>query len=353
VSVKIYILQSKAVKGLVLQLRKFGDAFCSMTIAKEKWYFEIKDLLQQSKAYTAEGACASYIPALHNADPSALGVYLISPTGAKAFFGDWNTQFTLQSVSKIINFLVACETRGIEKVLEKVDVEPTGDAFDSIIRLEAHKPGKPFNPMINAGALTVASMLPGQSYREKFDVFTDTMQRMIHKYITVNEEVYQSERSTAYRNKALAYYLKSLGYLDGNVEDALEVYFRECSIMVTTEVLAEIGLILACDGYNPLLHSQVIAKKSARIVKSLMVTCGMYNASGKFAAHVGIPAKSGVSGAILATVPSHFSIGSSGNPFIHGCGIGVYGPAIDSFGNSTGGVTFLSKLSDAWNLSVF
>jgi glutaminase len=322
-----------------------------MTITHEKWSIEVQELLQQSKAFTSDGACATYIPALREADPSSVGISLISPDGVKASLGEWNTRFTLQSVSKIINFIAACETRGIEKILEQVDVEPTGDAFDSIIRLEAHKPGKPFNPMINAGAITVASMLPGFTHTEKFAAFRDIMRRMLNKDISVNEDVYRSERDTANRNKALAYYLKSLGYLDGHVEDALEVYFRECSVEVTTEDLAEIGLILACDGYHPLLNSQVISKKSARVVKSLMVTCGMYNASGKFAAFVGIPAKSGVSGAILATVPMR--VGNPAIPFTSGCGIGIYGPAIDEFGNSTAGFAFLRKLSEAWDLSVF
>lgn len=315
------------------------------------WLVALQEFLNQSKMYTKDGACASYIPALRNADPSALGVCLISPNGGTASVGEWDTEFTMQSVSKIINFLAACESRGIEQVLEKVDVEPTGDAFDSIIRLEAHKPGKPFNPMINAGAITVASMLSGETHEEKFDVFQTIMRNILDKDVRVNEDVYRSERESAHRNRALAYYLKSLGYLDGRVEDALEVYIRQCAVAATAHDLAEIGLVLACDGYHPFRKSRVVSKTSARIVKSLMATCGMYNASGKFAAFVGIPAKSGVSGAILATIPQRAI--ASDIPFRDGCGIGVYGPAIDEYGNSTGGLALLRKLSEEWDLTVF
>lgn len=318
---------------------------------EEKWLVELQDFRQQSKSYTSKGQCASYIPALRSADPSALGVCVMSPDGITVSAGEWDTPFTLQSVSKIINFLAACESCGIEQVLDKVDVEPTGDAFDSIIRLEAHKPGKPFNPMINAGAITVASMLSGSSHEEKFDGFRNIMKKMLDKDTYVNESVYRSERESAHRNRALAYYLKSLGYLQGEVEDALEVYIRECAVMATAHDLAEIGLVLACDGYHPLRESRVVSKRSARIVKSLMLTCGMYNASGKFAAFVGIPAKSGVSGAILGTVPQRET--GTEIPFRDGCGIGIYGPAIDEYGNSTGGLELMRKLSDEWDLTIF
>lgn len=315
------------------------------------WMMQLEQWVHTYRATVSNGTTASYIPALQKVNPASLGICVLAIDNTTLKVGDWNIPFTLQSVSKVINFLAACESRGMETILEKVDVEPTGDAFDSIIRLEAHKPGKPFNPMINAGAITVASMLPGTTAKEKFDVFLSLMEHMLGRRPEVNVEVYASELEHAHRNRALAHYLKGLGYLEADVETALEVYTRECAVEVNTEDVAEIGLILSKDGYNPRTGEQVLSKQAARITKSLMVTCGMYNASGKMAAFIGVPSKSGVSGAILATVPERNR--ASDNPFATGCGIGIYGPAIDDVGNSVAGVALLKRMSEDWDLGIF
>jgi glutaminase len=231
-----------------------------------------------------------------------------------------------------------------------VDVEPTGDAFNSIIRLEMHKPGKPFNPMINAGAITIASLLPGESSQNKLEFLDVFIEKMIGKRPTINEEVFRSEWQTAHRNRALAYYLKETGFLESEVEESLEVYLKLCSIEVNTEDIALIGLILAHDGYHPIRKEQVLPKNVAKLAKALMLTCGMYNASGKFAAFVGLPAKSGVSGGIMALVPPSVR---KELPFQNGCGIGIYGPAIDEYGNSLTGVKLLKHIAQEWDLSIF
>ena len=189
-------------------------------------------------------------------------------------------------------------------LLERVDVEPTGDAFNSIIRLEIHKPGKPFNPMINAGAITIASLLPGTSVQEKLESIY-VLLKNDREASAINEIVFQSEWETAHRNRALAYYLKENGFLESDVEETLEVYLKQCSIEINTEDIALIGLILAHDGYHPIRKEQVLPKEVARLTKALMLTCGMYNASGKFAAFIGLPAKSGVSGGIMTLVPQN------------------------------------------------
>lgn len=217
--------------------------------------------------------------------------------------GEWNVPFTLQSISKVISFIAACMNRGISYVLDRVDVEPTGDAFNSIIRLEIHKPGKPFNPMINAGAITVASLLPGETAHDKLEYLFSVFEKLIGKRPHVHEEVFRSEWQTAHRNRALAYYLKETNFLEADVEETLEVYLKQCAMEGTTEDIALIGLILAHDGYHPIRREQVIPKDVAKLAKALMLTCGMYNASGKYAAFVGVPAKSGVSGGIMALVP--------------------------------------------------
>lgn len=302
------------------------------------------------RSFAREGHCASYIPALGKANLSQLGICISGPNGSAIKSGDWQSTFTLQSISKVISFMAACVAHGIPYVLDRVDVEPTGDPFNSIIRLEMHKPGKPFNPMINAGAITIASLLPGDSPKSKLEFVDEFIEKMIGKRLMLNREVFQSEWQTAHRNRALAYYLKETGFLEAGVEETLEVYLKLCSLEVNTEDIALIGLILAHDGYHPIQKVQILPKEVARLTKALMLTCGMYNASGKFAAFVGLPAKSGVSGGILALVPP--SMKGKG-PFQGGCGIGIYGPAIDDFGNSLTGVKLLQHIAQEWDLCIF
>ncbi|WP_042352914.1 glutaminase [Bacillus massiliigorillae] len=311
----------------------------------------VQEWVNQYKSYTELGQCAAYIPALKRADPSQLGICMMGADGSMIKSGDCEVPFTLQSISKVISFIDACMEHGIPYVLERVDVEPTGDAFNSIIRLEMHKPGRPFNPMINAGAITVSALLGGKSPQEKVDTLCAFIEKMIGKRPVVNEEVFESEWHTAHRNRALAHYLKETGFLECSVEEALEVYLRQCSIEVNAEDIAMIGLILALDGYHPIKKEQIFSKEIARITKALMVTCGMYNASGKFAAFVGVPAKSGVSGGIVAAIPP--SVKSEDTPFPNGCGIGIYGPAIDEFGNSVAGVKLLEHVAKTWDFTIF
>ncbi|WP_342440949.1 glutaminase [Lysinibacillus sp. FSL K6-0075] len=306
--------------------------------------------VSQYRAAANEGQCASYIPALAQKDPNQLAVAIIGTEGHEIKAGDTEELFTLQSVSKVITFILACMDRGLPYVLERVDVEPTGDTFNSIIRLESHQPGKPFNPMINAGAITVSSMLAGHSPQEKVTKILQFLEQIIGKQLSINEEVFESEWQTANRNRALAYYLMDSGFLDCSVDAALEVYLKQCAIEVNVSDLAMIGLVIANDGYHPLLKKQLFPKQVAKLAKALMVTCGMYNASGKFAAFIGLPAKSGVSGAILAAVPGHASLNS---PFPTGCGIGIYGPAIDPIGNSVAGVQLLKHLATEWDMTIF
>jgi glutaminase len=317
---------------------------------KEQRKDHLDEWVKHFRTFASEGQCASYIPALGKVDVSLLGICIVGSNGQTLKSGDWQSTFTLQSISKVISFIAACITRGISYVLDRVDVEPTGDPFNSIIRLEMHKPGKPFNPMINAGAITIASLLPGYSTKDKLEVVYQLIERMIDKYPIGNEAVFQSEWQTAHRNRALAYYLKETGFLEAEVEDTLEVYLKLCSLKVSVEDIALIGLILAHDGFHPIKNIQIFPKEVARLTKALMLTCGMYNASGKIAAFVGLPAKSGVSGGILSLVPPSVK---SDWPFQDGCGIGIYGPAIDEYGNSLTGVKLLKHIAQEWELCIF
>lgn len=313
---------------------------------------QLEEWVKQYKELGRKGTFADYIPALQKSNSTDLGITVMGVDGTAFHAGTWATSFTLQSISKIITFILACMQKDLSTVLKYVDVEPTGDPFNSIIRLEANSHGKPFNPLINAGAITVCSLLTGEHAEEKLGPIIDFIEEMIDRRPQVNEEVFQSERKTGFRNRALAYFLKETGYLKGDVETALDVYFSQCSIELNTAELAQIGLILSQDGYHPFKKRRLFDAKIAKVAKALMLTCGLYNSSGKLAAFIGVPAKSGVSGGILATVPARAST-SQKNPFPEGCGIGIYGPAIDSVGNSYAGTNLLKQLSIAWELNIF
>lgn len=300
----------------------------------------IQIIYEHAQLMTSKGKAASYIPALAEADATAFSVSLMSMDD-KIELGDCTKTFTLQSVVKVLSFMVAAQHHGIEEIMRYVDVEPTGDSFNSIVRLESNH-NKPFNPMINAGAITIASLLPGQSMFDKVKSVTSFIEKIVNKQVSVNNEVYMSEYHSADYNRAIAYILQANSFLKSDVEEALQVYLQLCSISVNSSDLAKIALYLATNGQN---SEAACSKKVINIAKALMMTCGMYNFSGKFAAFVGLPAKSGVSGAIIAVVKDG-EIEHLKGPI----GIGLYGPAIDDVGNSVAGIDFLAKLSKQYDL---
>lgn len=310
----------------------------------EKW-------VEENRGHVVLGTTAQYIPALGNEDPAQLGICMIDEEGNYYAAGDTEKEFTLQSVSKALSFIAVCCHYGLDYVLERVDVEPTGEAFNSIIPFEIHRPNKPFNPFINAGAITVSALLPGQTPQKKFQFLLEFLEKLVGHPLEMDQEVYDSEWQTSHRNRALAYYLKEANFLDIEVEEALDIYISQCAIKMNVKDLALIGLIIGYDGYNPITKERHFSDDIAQVVKVLMVTCGMYNSSGNFAAHVGIPAKSGVSGGILAAVPP--KLHSQTYAFRAGAGIGVYGPAIDVQGNSAAGTMMLKQISKEWDLSIF
>lgn len=312
---------------------------------------QLEEWVKENRVHTVLGSPAKYIPALAIQDPNQLGICIIDHVGQLYQAGDTEKSFTLQSISKILSFIAVSQYYGLDYILDKVDVEATGESYNSIIPFEIHRPSKPFNPLINAGAIIVSANLPGNSTNEKFNYFLTFLEQLIGKPLVMDEEVYQSEWKTAHRNRALAYYLAESNLLQLEVEEALDIYIRQCSVAIKLDELARIGLIIAYDGFDPLTKKQLISKEVARIAKVLMVTCGMYNSSGEFAAHVGIPAKSGVSGGILAAVPPKWH--SEKAALREGCGIAVFSPAIDSNGNSTAGTMLLRKIAQEWDFSIF
>ncbi|MBS4198176.1 glutaminase A [Bacillus sp. FJAT-49732] len=302
---------------------------------------ELNVLVKEAKKYTKDGKVADYIPALGRANPHDLSIAIQFPNGQCISAGDIDRKFTLQSISKVISLAFVLMDRGQSYVFERVGMEPTGDPFNSIAKLETLSPAKPLNPMINAGALVVTHMIKGNGINERFQRLLSFIREMASdSSIQYCEEVAQSEYNTAYLNRALCYFLKHHHIIEEDVEELIDLYTKQCSIEMNCLELARIGMIFAMDGMDPESGKQIIPVHIARICKTFMVTCGMYNASGEFAIKIGIPAKSGVSGGIMGAVPGKF-------------GIGIFGPALDEKGNSIAGIKLLELLSKNYQLSMF
>ncbi|MCM3088566.1 glutaminase A [Bhargavaea ginsengi] len=302
---------------------------------------ELYQLVQESRVHTIDGMVADYIPALAKADLSSLSVAMAFPDGSCYSAGDVETKSTLQSISKVLALALALLDNGEEYVFQRVGMEPTGDPFNSIIKLETIAPHKPLNPMINAGALSVSSMIKGDSVEERLGRLIQLTELIIgEEGIGYNEEVAQSELETADLNRAMAYYLKQHSVIEEEVDAVIELYTKQCAIEMNCVDLAKVGLLLAMDGKHPATGEMILPPRVASICKTFMVTCGMYNASGEFAIRVGVPAKSGVSGGIMASVPQR-------------CGIGIFGPALDDRGNSVAGWDLMEKMTKKYDLSMF
>ncbi|MBM7614434.1 glutaminase A [Alkaliphilus hydrothermalis] len=301
---------------------------------------KLKEILENNRHHVDQGTLPTYIPQLAKANKNALGIYIADISGEEFGVGDFQYPFTIQSISKVITLLIALEDRGPEELFQFVGMEPTGDSFNSMMKLEVVRPSKPFNPMINAGAIAVTSLIKGNP-EEKFQKILDLFRKITNNdTLDINLDVYLSEKKTGDRNRAMAYFMRDVGVIDGEVEENLDVYFRQCSLEVTCRDIARIGRFLANDGALIETGEQLVDPRYAKIAKTFMVTCGMYNASGAFAIEVGIPAKSGVGGGIMALVPGKM-------------GIGVVGPALDEKGNSSAGVKILADLAKTYNLSIF
>lgn len=312
----------------------------------------VDDWVSFYRKHTEDGNVASYIPILEQANRDHLGISILGSDGLAIRSGDSDISITIQSISKVLSYIVACMERGVSYVLDRVDVEPTGEAFNSIMHLELrHQLEKPFNPLINAGAITVSSLLEGNTSDEKLKPLLDLLESILGYRPEIDMDVYESERDSSMRNRAIGYYLLETGFLESDLNITLETYFKQCSILMTIDDLAKIGTVLANDGEDPLTGEEMIPRQVARLSKALMLTCGMYDASGKFAAYVGVPAKSGVSGGIMAVIPPR--VRDESLPFKNGCGIGVYGPSLDDKGNSIAGMRLLRHIANQWDLSLF
>jgi len=281
------------------------------------------------------GEVASYIPELLKADPQWLGIALITTDGHVYQAGDSRQPFTIQSISKAITYGIALEDNGIDAVMNKVDVEPSGEAFNSI-SLEPET-GRPRNPMINAGAIATVALIKGDSPDMKLNRMLKCYEQYLGHQVNIDEEIYQSEKSTGHRNRAIAYLLRNSDIIEKDTDDVLDVYFKQCSILVTCRDLALIGATLANDGVNPITGVRALESRYVPKVLSVMSSCGMYDYSGAWVYEVGMPAKSGVGGGIVAVLPGQF-------------GLAVFSPKLDERGNSARGIAVCKKISSDFGL---
>ena len=284
---------------------------------------------------------ASYIPELAKANPEDFGICIVSKEGEIAFAGDYQKPFTAQSVIKPMILLLALLDHGQERVNALCGMEATGKPFDAFNYSDRALTSEHINPMINAGAIALCTLIEGASGEEKFERLLSLTKKLSgNPDLCVNEAVYLSEKATGNKNRALAYMLKAYGMIDCDIEGILDVYFKACSVQVTCVDLAKIAYVLSNRGRAAGTDEQVIPAEYARYVNAVMAICGMYDGSGEFALKVGVPAKSGVGGGIMAVVPTRM-------------GIGLYSPALDGKGNSLAGFKALEMLNREWELSIF
>ncbi|MFD2639622.1 glutaminase A [Piscibacillus salipiscarius] len=302
---------------------------------------DLSKWLEHVRIYANNGKVADYIPALANQQPETNAVAYYPLEGDLICSGQSEYCFTIQSISKVITLAVALIQHGERAVFSRVDKEPTSDPFYSVAKLEVEKPAKPFNPMINAGALAVTNMIRGRNSEEMVNEILRLVRLLTNdETVTYDPEVAQSEYETSFLNRALCYFMKQHGVITGSVEELLDVYTKQCAISMNVQQLARMGAVFANDGRDPDTNEVLIPDQVARICKTFMVTCGMYNESGTFAINVGIPAKSGVSGAVMGILRR------SG-------GIAVFGPALNAKGNSVVGLRFLENLAEEKSWSIF
>ncbi len=294
--------------------------------------------LHGKHAANGEGHVATYIPELSKAPPDEFGVCVATAGGQVFEAGDCDRLFTIQSISKPFTYARAMDELGADKVQQHVGVEPSGDAFNSI---ELHGlTNRPFNPMINTGAITVTALLHARHGAGTFDHVLDCFSTIAGRRLTYDQDVYESERRTGHRNRAIAHLLLNFGVVHDEAEAALDVYFKQCAILVTSRDLAMMGATLANMGCHPVTGRSAFSIRYVKDILSIMFTCGMYDYSGQWAYRVGVPAKSGVAGGVMAVVNRQL-------------GIGTYSPRLDRFGNSVRGTEVCIDLASRLGLHVF
>ena len=296
------------------------------------------DLAYKQALSHTEGHLADYIPELALMNPDRLGLAVMTAKGRLYTVGDVNEPFTIQSISKAFSYCLALELVGAEAVRARVGVEPSGDAFNAIEFDPVTR--CPFNPMVNAGAITVAGILREVYQQDAFEKVIERFSKAASRQLELDESVYLSEKATGHRNRAISHLLCASGVLIEPVDEAVDLYFRLCSIRVTATDLAIMAATLANMGENPVTGEEVFELKAIRDTLAVMYSCGMYDFSGSWICDTGIPAKSGVGGGVIGVVNRQLGIGS-------------FAPRLDEKGNSVQGVIAIKSLSDELGLHTF
>lgn len=300
----------------------------------------LKNIIEKNKHLVERGKVASYIPALSKANPNHIGISVIDKEEKIFSAGDYSVKFTIQSISKVLALIIAVMELGEEAVFKKVGYKGSENSFNNITNIDYPNSIHPTNPMINAGAIVVTSLIEG-SGKEKFDKILN-LTRLItgNMEIDYNKEVYLSEKETGDRNRAIAYLMKSKDMIHGDVEEILDAYFKQCSIEIDTIDLAKIGLFIASGCKSLRDNKYISSEKMTRLLLSIMTNCGMYDYSGEYSVKVGIPSKSGVAGGLLASAKNKL-------------GIGIYSPVLDNNGNPLVGIAIMEGLSHELDLNLF
>jgi glutaminase len=285
-----------------------------------------------------EGKVADYIPELALADPNWFAISVVTIDGQSYDVGDHQQLFSIQSVSKPFMFGLALDDHGRDEVLKKVGVEPTGEAFNSIVLDEDSN--RPFNPLVNAGAIATADLVRGKDFADRIKRTLAMFGRYVGHDVHIDNAIFLSERTTGHRNRAISHLMLNFGMVSEQIPDSLELYFQQCSILVSAHDLAVMGATLANAGVNPVTKERAIDRQYVKDVLSVMLTCGMYDYAGEWAYRVGLPAKSGVGGGICAVVPGR-------------AGIGIFSPLLDARGNSVRGIQVCEELSQRFGLHAF
>jgi glutaminase len=298
----------------------------------------LNEISDEVSVFSDQGTVTSFIPELAHVDGSKFGIHLTTVTGEHFSIGDSNEKFSIQSISKVLSLSFAFTFLG-EKIWERVGVEPSGSAFNSLVQLEYEK-GKPRNPFINAGALVIADMLVSQLQNPK-EEFLEFVRHVSNcQDVDFNHKVAQSEKTFGYRNAALVNMLKSYGNIENEVETVLDFYFHQCAVEMTCKELAQSFLFLANEGKVPASGKQILTQSQTKRLNAVMLTCGFYDEAGEFSYKVGLPGKSGVGGGIVALHPKNYVVAT-------------WSPRLNEKGNSVMGMKSLELLTTKTGMSIF
>ena len=283
------------------------------------------------------GKISQAFPELAKADEDAFAISIATIDGKIYHYGDFEKEFTFQSISKPFSYGLALEQCGSNTVEGKVGVEPTGEDYDNVIKLDDLN--RPFNPMVNSGAVVISSMINPEKNLSREETLLNFYSNFAGSKLSIDQNMYLSEKKNAEKNWAIAHLLRHFNVLTRDFKEDLELYFKQCSVVLDTDKLALMGATLANKGIQPITKKKCISTEYLRHMLSIIFTCGMYNYSGEWVFDVGVPAKSGISGAILMIVPGMM-------------GIAVYSPRLDKRGNSVRGIKVCEELSNMFNLHI-